>query len=175
MREGLVYKLDVAVPKPGAYQVRTAVRDEATSKVGSANQYIEIPDFKKRKFALASIILENEGTATDSEALYAGAAKREFRSNAALEYLSMIENTAKTGAGKAPAIDARIHLVRDGKEVYTAPAGLTTIAGGGQAFSGKLTLGSFPAGDYYFQVIATNHDGMTKRVDVHWTDFQILP
>jgi VWFA-related protein len=175
IRDGLVYKLDVGVPKPGAYQIRTAVRDEATSKVGSANQYIEIPDFKKRKFALASIILGNQGAAADSEALYAGAAKREFRSGAALEYLSMVESDGKKGAGKPPGIAAQIHLVRDGKEVYSAAAGLTALAGGGQAFSGKLMLSSFPAGDYYLQVVATDHDGIMKRVAVQWTDFQILP
>lgn len=175
MRDGFVYKLDVVVPKPGAYQIRTAIRDEATSKVGSANQYIEIPDFKKHKFALASIILENVGAVSDSEALYAGAAKREFRSGTSLEYLSVVQSSTRNGAGNAPPIDGQIYLLRDGKEVYTAPAGLSAIVGGVQAFSGKLMLGTFPAGDYYLEVVATNHDGLMKRVAVQWTDFQIVP
>ncbi|MGA7410452.1 MAG: VWA domain-containing protein [Bryobacteraceae bacterium] len=175
MRDGFVYKLDVGVPKPGAYQIRAAVRDEATSKVGSASQYIEIPDVRKRKFALASIILESERREGDSEALYVGAAKREFRSGSDLEFLSMVESTSKNVAGQAPILNAQIHLVRDGKEVYSAPAGLTAIQGAGQAFSGKLKLGDFPAGDYYLQVVANLHGGNKKLSATQWTDFQILP
>lgn len=173
MEDGFVYKLDVAVPKPGAYQIRVAIRDEATSKMGSANQYIEIPDLKKRKFALASILLEKQGAASDSDALYTGAAKREFRSGSNLEYLSMVESSSRDAAVKAPALDGQIHLVRDGKEVYAAPAGLTAFAGGGQAFAGKLKLGTLPAGDYYLQVVATNHGA--RQTATQWTDFQILP
>lgn len=175
MQDGFVYKLDVGVPKPGAYQVRAAIRDEATSKVGSASQYIEIPDVKKRKFALASILLESEGKITDSDALYTTAAKREFRASSNLEFLSMVESTSKNVSGPTPALDAQIHLVRDGKEVYAAPAGLTTIQGTGQAFSGKLKLAIFPAGDYYLQVVANLHGSNKKLRATQWTDFQILP
>ncbi len=175
MQDGFIYKLDVGIPKAGAYQIRAAIRDEGTSKVGSAGQYIEIPDVKKRKFALASIILESEGKIADSDALYATAARREFRTGSNLEFLSMVESTSKNLSGPGPGFDAQIHVVRDGKEVYSAPAGLTTIQGAGQAFAGKLRLADFPAGDYYLQVVANLHGSNKKLSATQWTDFQILP
>ncbi|HEX8474564.1 MAG TPA: VWA domain-containing protein [Pyrinomonadaceae bacterium] len=59
LRHGLVYVMKVPVKKPGAYQLRVAVRDEASQRVGSASQFIEIPDLKKNRLALSSIIITN--------------------------------------------------------------------------------------------------------------------
>ncbi len=46
-REGMVYDLNVPVRKPGAYQLRVAVRDAATERTGSASQYVEVPDLSQ--------------------------------------------------------------------------------------------------------------------------------
>jgi hypothetical protein len=43
LRDGLDFALDLPLKKPGAYQVRVAVRDAATSRVGAAGQFIEVP------------------------------------------------------------------------------------------------------------------------------------
>ncbi len=43
--------------KPGLYQVRVALRERATGRVGSAMQWVEIPDLSKGDFALSSIFL----------------------------------------------------------------------------------------------------------------------
>ena len=59
LRDGALYTLDVPVPKRGAYQIRVAVRDQATAKVGSATQFIQIPELKKRGFALTSVVLHD--------------------------------------------------------------------------------------------------------------------
>ena len=42
-RNGLVYNLSVPIKKAGAYQLRAALRDTATERVGSASQFIEVP------------------------------------------------------------------------------------------------------------------------------------
>ena len=59
LSEGLVNIYTFPVKKPGAYQLRLAIRDTATDKVGSANQFIEIPDLKKDRLALSSVVLED--------------------------------------------------------------------------------------------------------------------
>jgi len=57
LRDGFVYALIVPVKKPGAYQLRTALRDNETDRIGSASQFVDIPDLKKDRVALSSIVL----------------------------------------------------------------------------------------------------------------------
>ncbi|HSK71933.1 MAG TPA: VWA domain-containing protein, partial [Pyrinomonadaceae bacterium] len=46
LKEGFIYDFAFPVKKPGAYQLRIALLDKTTGKVGSANQFIEIPNVK---------------------------------------------------------------------------------------------------------------------------------
>lgn len=55
--QGLLYTVNVPVKKPGAYQMRVAVRDGATELVGSASQFIEVPDLKKNRLSLSGVIV----------------------------------------------------------------------------------------------------------------------
>src|SRR4030095_3517884 len=43
LKAGIFYRVNLPIKKPGAYQLRTAVRDSASLKLGSANQFIEVP------------------------------------------------------------------------------------------------------------------------------------
>ncbi len=61
MRVGLVFTMKVPVKKPGAYQLRVAVRDVGTERVGSASQFVEVPNLKKDRLTLSGIIMR--GTA----------------------------------------------------------------------------------------------------------------
>ncbi|HEX8474563.1 MAG TPA: VWA domain-containing protein [Pyrinomonadaceae bacterium] len=57
MDNGIVYGLDVPVKKAGAYQLRIAVRDSASERIGSVNQLVEVPDLDKNRLALSGIYL----------------------------------------------------------------------------------------------------------------------
>ncbi|HEX8370724.1 MAG TPA: VWA domain-containing protein, partial [Pyrinomonadaceae bacterium] len=59
MRDGFVYSFVFPIKNPGAYQMRVALRDQNSQKVGSANQFIEVPNLKKDRLTLSGIILEN--------------------------------------------------------------------------------------------------------------------
>ncbi|MFN0085156.1 MAG: VWA domain-containing protein [Blastocatellia bacterium] len=56
LRNGLLYSRFVRL-KPGAYQVRIAIREEGFSPLGSASAWIEIPDLNRKELALSSIVL----------------------------------------------------------------------------------------------------------------------
>jgi VWFA-related protein len=58
-QNGFFYTVAHAVKKPGAYQLRVAVRDTATEKVGSASQFIEVPDVKKGKLVLTGLMVRS--------------------------------------------------------------------------------------------------------------------
>ena len=57
LRNGLVYFLNVPVKKAGAYQLRIAVRDATTERVGSASQFIEVPNLSKKRLTLSGIVV----------------------------------------------------------------------------------------------------------------------
>src|SRR5690606_8219249 len=57
--DGFVYNYTTPLKKAGAYQIRVAIRDTSNNKVGSANQFIEVPNLKKNDLTLSSIVLQN--------------------------------------------------------------------------------------------------------------------
>ncbi|MET0645019.1 MAG: VWA domain-containing protein [Pyrinomonadaceae bacterium] len=69
MNEGMLYGMNVPVRKPGAYQLRIAVRDSASGRVGSASQYVEVPDVKKDKLTLSSLVITGNRPATKARDL----------------------------------------------------------------------------------------------------------
>ena len=57
LRDGLRLRLDMPAKKPGSYQVRIAVRDRTSSKIGSAGQFVAVPDLNRKEVALSGIVL----------------------------------------------------------------------------------------------------------------------
>ena len=67
-RDGLVYYVTVPIKKPGAYQLRISLRDSSTERIGSASQFVEVPDLKKNRLALSGIVLRGESPGEKSSA-----------------------------------------------------------------------------------------------------------
>jgi VWFA-related protein len=57
--KGFVFNFQFPLKKAGNYQMRVAVRNHKDDKIGTANQFIELPDLKKENLAISGIILEN--------------------------------------------------------------------------------------------------------------------
>jgi VWFA-related protein len=174
IRNGTVYTLDVPVPKRGAYQIRVAVRDDASAKVGSASQFIEIPELKKARFALASIILQDGGSASRNiDLLKIAPARRQFRQGSVMEYYCAV---AKGGDRQATTdLATEIHIMSEGKEVYSMPAKVVNLPSGGPAVYGAVHLtDKLAPGEYYLHLIATDPRGGKKAVANQWTDFQVM-
>jgi VWFA-related protein len=173
LNEGVVYTLDVPVKKPGAYQIQVAVRDTATGKVGSASQFLEIPELKKGRVALTSVLLQSaQRTAGTPAWTGMSPATRQFHPGGEIEYFCLLENPGKKVA--AEELDSKIRIVRDGKDMYTGPAKLVAIDGGGWAVTGGLKLSEkMTTGDYFLGVIVRDRTAK-NRVTAQWTDFEII-
>ena len=59
MEEGFVYSFIFTIKEAGAFQMCVAVRDGVSSKLGSASQFVEVPDLKKGRLEISGIVLEN--------------------------------------------------------------------------------------------------------------------
>jgi hypothetical protein len=175
IRDGAVYTLDVPVPKRGAYQIRVAVRDDASQRVGSASQFIQIPQLKKVRFALASIILQNGGAASGTiDVLKIAPSRRQFQQGSDMEYFCAV---AKGGDRQATTdLSTEIHILREGKEVYSTAAKVLDVPNSGPAIYGAVRLtDKLAPGEYYLHLIATDPRGGKNSAADQWTDFQVMP
>jgi hypothetical protein len=110
--------------KPGIYQVRVAARDEKTGSVGSAAQWIDIPDLNSKKLALSSLLLGghisnsvHDKKAGDEAVLFS--VDHRFARESTLTFFTIIYNAATTAA---PKLDAQIEIQRGGgQRVVVSP------------------------------------------------------
>ena len=181
LREGIIYRLDVPVKHPGAYQLRVAIRDRATARFGTANQLVEVPDLGKERLALSGIVVGGlSGEAGPKATLErdAAAALRRFRPGQALAYSFAVYNARRERATGRLQLDAQMRLYRDGEPLTVgerrpieAAAGETSAITGGGAFM----LGpEMPPGDYVLQVVVTDALAGKKRATATQAiDFQV--
>ena len=62
-RDAVAFTLDVPVKKPGPYQVRAAVRELASARLGSASQFLEVPNLGTNRLALSGLVISGAPTA----------------------------------------------------------------------------------------------------------------
>ncbi len=189
LAEGLVYHLTLPVEKPGAYQYRMAVRDAQANKVGSASQFIEIPNLKKRNHQLSGIVLDSFSTevwqkavSSDSDDLPSNSlgdsSLRRFKQDSVLRYGFEIYN-AKLDASKKPNITTRIRVILDGKLVLdgkplplelTGQTDMARLKSVGVVSFGKGT----PPGEYILQVIVIDNLAKPKQqISTQYIQFEI--
>ncbi|HEX8921331.1 MAG TPA: VWA domain-containing protein [Pyrinomonadaceae bacterium] len=146
LENGIVFILTVPVKKPGAYQLRAALRDTATERVGSASQFIEVPDIGKNRLTLSGIIIGGydpaaKPAATVKDALnspplapnaqarngeeevtdldpQAGPAVRRFRRGMVMSYNYVVYNATIDKATGQPRLQIQMRIFREGKEVF---------------------------------------------------------
>ena len=178
MREGVVYKFDRPAAGPGNFQFRVALQDTASSRVGAAGQFIEIPNLNSRRLALSGILVG--GVGGPEEELRSGPAVRQFQQGAGVNLVYSIYNASLDPNSRLPKLTAQTRIFRDGEVVYSgnvAPIDLTgqtdlqRIAAGAQ-----LQLGSaLTPGDYVLQVIVEDQLSNEKeRTVTQWIDFAIV-
>ncbi len=192
--EGFVYNFMFPVKQSGAFQMRVAVRDAVSSKLGSASQFVEVPDLKKGQLTLSGIVLENfsdEQTEETGQALSVNditvgkgdprtdTSLRKFQQGTFLRYILEIYNS-KLDQSKKPNIQTQIRVFRDGKAVLNLPSKALEITDKTNIkrilFGGKLVLGKeLPPGEYILQVIVK--DKLAKEKDnltTQWVQFEIV-
>jgi VWFA-related protein len=179
LRDGFVYHFTFPVKKPGAYQYRVAVRDPRTGTMGSASQFIEVPDLKKKRLALSSIVVDNVSaenherqeqrldSAADETTAMDDTSLRIFKPGTAIRYGYEIYNATRSGA-RPPELTARIRVFLDGKIVLDGTENPIDISGQTDLerikATGALSLGSaISTGEYVLQVIVTDKQAKEKR------------
>lgn len=175
MRDGLPdavrLRLDMPAKKPGSYQVRIAVRDRTSAKIGSAGQFIEVPDLNNNGLALSGIVLRGNGAAATTATIMATPPGRRFPVNSDLYFSVLVYNAT-------PNLVLQTKLFRDGKVVKAETAiDVTNKDNLEQTLITnvmRLTPDLEP-GDYYLQVVITDKAAKNKKPAMsQWVAFEIV-
>lgn len=184
--QGLVYTINVPIKKPGGYQLRVAVRDARSEQVGSANQFIDVPDIDRDRLTLSGLVVSGydpakakkadapvtadqasqqaarvkEGAADDFE-LMTSPAVRIFRPGLDVDYGFLIYNAQLNPATKQPQLETQVFLLKDGKQLFAGK--LNSLKVGDQPdmkhipATGRLRLApNLVPGEYVLQIVVTD-------------------
>lgn len=188
LESGLVYTVNHPVKKAGAYQLRVALRDATSEKVGSASQFIEVPDVSKGRLLLSGIVLRAEmlsanavapvpaeGAQTHEIDPKGTPAVRIFKPGKTMIYGYQVLN-AQGGPGQPPQLEVQTRLFRDGQAIYSGPPQI--VRTGDQPDSKHLTAGGriqlgakIAADDYILQIVVT--DKLARRAATQSIDFSV--
>ena len=194
LKNGLVYSADIPVKKPGAYQLRMVVRDSASQRVGSASQFIEVPEFKKDNLALSGLVI-SEANSKGAPALPPNAsadaalspiqsasnlAVRIFHSETVMSYGYLIYNPRLDPQTHKPQLTAQVSIFRDGQLMVEGPetpydigqqTDLTRLRDDGFF---KLNKSTTP-GQYVLQITVKDVLPNAKpRTVTQWIDFEVV-
>jgi VWFA-related protein len=168
LRNGLTYRKTLAV-RPGLLQARVAVRADGSGLLGSAAQWVEVPDRARPGLALSSVLLLAEGEdAAPGPPTARGTASfdrprlpevaRRFPRGAHLDYLLLVYDRGTPGV--APPVDVVVERqILSGSTILTrsAPSPVTEEGPTGvPVVSGRLRLDPFVPGDYELRLVVSN-------------------
>jgi VWFA-related protein len=184
MRDGLPdavrLRFDIPTKKPGSYQVRIAVRDRTSTKIGSAGQFVPVPDLNDKRLAVSGIVLRGVSQASTPAAVMANPSARRFGVNRDLYFGFVVHNATLNQATQLPMLTMETKLFRDGKGIgppTEIPLELKNQVDLSRLFiNGSLRLNpDLEPGDYYLQVVITDKAGRVRDTPItQWVDFEIV-
>jgi VWFA-related protein len=173
---GVINSFQAKVP-PGLYQVRVAIRDSKTGRVGNASTWIEVPDLKLKKLIVGSLIVAERKTngiqktnevKTNplADVSYANVSRR-FSRSSYMRFITYLYNAALPSTPNAsPDIALQIQIFRDDQPVTTtelvkvSTQGLTDFSI--IPYAAEIPLNTMPAGRYVFQLIVIDRIAKTS-------------
>jgi VWFA-related protein len=176
-RAGVIYSHKLPL-KPGIYQVRVAAQDDQSGRVGSAAQWIEIPDLAGNKLTMSSLMVggqfigSGQKQATSEQVQFS--VDRRFARGAHLNFLTIVYNAARGGGG-APELEAQIKISSGGQAIVTSPLRKVVVEAGADAaripYGADIALQTLPAGRYLLKVTIT--DKVAKTTATQHVTFEI--
>lgn len=150
---------------PGIYQFRVAVRDEKSARVGSAIQWIVIPDLSKPQLTLSSLLLGGQMVGDSKNntgnAQVQLSVDHSFIRSTQLGYWVFVYNAKRDPAGN-PHLTVQTTVLLDGRPILTSPQRKLKSAGQDPEripFGEELALKTLAPGKYDLKVNVTDTIG----------------
>jgi hypothetical protein len=185
MAAGLAVEIDVPVPRPGAYQLRSAVREPDSGQGGSATAFVEIPDFNRRPLALSSVMLSDcdpdRTEALERTGVMAAGSPvtRVFGPGAVLNYDCMIYGALRDRQTAKPKLEIEVRLFNGPRQIFAGRPIPLAIPDGMPAAvhaAGEIRLpATLPPGDYAVELIAWDRLEQTQSGHaMQFVDFTLV-
>ena len=182
LREGIRIRFDMPAKRPGAYQLRVAARDVASSRIGSAGQFVGVPNLKNKRLAASGIVLRGVTDVAEAETTEVAAATpaiRRFLPNSDLYFAIVVYNASVTSGGGRPNLAIQSELFRDGKRVHSfpeVPVDATNQPDLERIFVTQvLRLGAnIEPGHYYLLLEIIDKATKDKESVMQWVDFEVV-
>jgi VWFA-related protein len=173
LQKGFVYSGMIPIKRSGPYQMRIAVRDAGSQKLGSAMQFLDIPNISNGRLSLSGIALAAASLSADDPD--GTPAVRIFKPGETITYAYQILNSET--AQQKTQVDTQVRLFRGTELIYegpTSPANLTPDSSNRLAVSGRLRLNKVTAGDYILQIAVIDNLRKDKnRIATQTIDFEV--
>ncbi len=179
LKQGLVATRTLNV-KPGIYQVRLFVREVGFGAIGTANDFVDIPDLKADRLCSSSIFLAGQNPQQGKTGDNAGAtpSQRRFPQNGEFSYSLVIYNPETDDKTTRPELAMRTGILK-GSRVMFAGELRPVAAGDGSALPYRIVTGgvikplALPPGDYTVEVIVWDKLRKKDSVIRRETDFGV--
>jgi VWFA-related protein len=191
LQNGLDYSTDIPVKKSGFYSLRLAVRDTVSKRLGSAGDFIEIPNVKKGGLVMSGLVttdITKAGKPLLPKTRLASAAFapvfvssipsiRQYQAGTLLAYIYNIYNAKPDAATKQPKLTKQVRLYKDGK--LLVDTGEKPLEIQPQADASRISDYAFlrlnqdmETGEYILQVVI--RDTAANKTASQWIDFEIV-
>ena len=157
---------------PGIYQVRVAAREEKSGRVGSAIQWIVIPDLTKSQLTLSSVLLGGQVLEDKNTPHVQLSVDHMFPRMSQLGYWIFVYNAKRDASGK-PQISVQTQVLRDGQAVLSLQNRIITTGPDLDRipFGEELALKTLTPGKYDLKVTVT--DGIAGTSTSQLADFTV--
>jgi hypothetical protein len=151
--------------RAGLYQLRVAARDQKTGLVGSATEWIVVPELKPNQIALSSIFVGNRSPQAGADAKIPLSINHHFSPDSRLRFFASIYNALRLNGG-APDVTVQMQISRDDKIIATGPlvrvatAGIEDLAR--MPYGAEVSLRTLSPGSYILRLVATDNLAKSK-------------
>ena len=169
LKYGLVYTTLIEVPKPGPYQMRVACSDEGTGKIGTASDFVDVPQIKGRNFVLSGLIFAGDRGDYDVVVPALGPAYFTPGQKAAFVFQVLCAPGASSAGDRG--LTMRTRLFRDAEQISESPAApvVTDAKKNAREFftRGEIDIpAGLAPGEYLMRVDVEN--GAAKKSQLAW-------
>ncbi len=172
LTKGFVAAVRLSMRAAGPYQVRVAVRDGTSGRIGSASQFLEVKDVSGADLVIPGIILTPKDNSPDQPAINIFHAGESFNYTYQIVNLTVDENRHSEA-------EVRTRVIRDGKAIFeNTPAAVpfdasdnpkvrTAVAG--------VRLGGMEPGYYVLEISLQDKLSKKPRTTTQYAEFQVIP
>jgi len=169
VEDGIGFQSIVALP-PGRYEVRMAVREGRTSQVGSARQWVEVPDTHRPGLTVSDVFLfAPAGGTAEAPTLKDVQATRRYRPNDTLYYAVHVYGPTRDASTGADVV-TQAQIRKDGQLQGASPVEPVPFEGteSSRLVRARISLEGMPPGTYELRVLAVDRKAGTqaeRRID----------